>query len=97
MKVIVDKLPETKVDCAFSKFHTIAAESRCCFRCILKEAYIDKECDGYEADNCIHCNQIISFNDMYKSQMEMQDCVVNINMDGYSCLICEKGSNDGKE
>lgn len=79
--MIVDELPETKGDCVFSKFYIIDAENRCCFRCILREAYIDKECDGYEADSCIHCKQIISFRDMYKSQMEMQDCVVRVNED----------------
>ena len=81
MKVIVDKLPETKADCVFSKFHIIDAESSY-FRCILREAYVDKECNGYEADNCMHCKHIISFSDMYRCQMKMQDCVVRVNKDG---------------
>ena len=102
MKVVVDKLPESKGDCKFAvcknnyyRYNTETKE----FRCILKEAYdVDTKCYGYnKADGCIHCDEIISFKDMYRSQMESQDCVVEINRDGYSCLIYGKERNDEGE
>lgn len=85
MKVIVDKLPESKGGCIFAvaknKYYRYDTDTT--FRCILREAHVDTECDGRnKEDGYIHCDEIISFKDMYRSQMEMRDCVVRVNKDG---------------
>lgn len=75
MKVIVDELPETKGHCKFAvcenKYYRYNTETKN-FRCTLKEAYdIDTECDGRsKADGYVHCDEIISFKEMYKNQTE---------------------------
>lgn len=74
MKVIVDELPETKGYCKFAvcknKYYRYDTDTE--FRCALKEAYdVDTECDGRnKADGYVHCDEIISFRDMYRVKGE---------------------------
>lgn len=81
MKAIVDELPKSTSDCMFSKYCYDDGEDNYFHNCILREAYIDKKCVGYDINGYIHCRHIQSFSDMYKSQMKMRDCVVKVDKD----------------